>query len=46
MIPGRPPDKRRNQVIYYLYKHNRRRSLRGIDQQVAKAEKAVTAQTP
>ncbi len=34
----RPPD----QVIYYQYRHDRaRRTLRGIDEQVAKAEKAV-----
>src|SRR6185369_2223179 len=34
---------RRDQVIYYQYRADRaRRSLRGIDEQIAKAEKAVT----
>jgi hypothetical protein len=38
--------KRRDQVIYYQYRHDRaRRTLRGIDEQVAKAEKAVTGKT-
>jgi hypothetical protein len=40
--PAGPTDKRRDQVIYYQYRHDRaRRTLRGIDEQVAKAEKAV-----
>ena len=39
--PG-PTARRRDQVIYYHYRHDRaRRSLRGIDEQVTKAEKAV-----
>jgi DDE family transposase len=37
-----PGDKRRDQVVYYQYKADRaRRTLRGIDEQVAKAERAV-----
>jgi Transposase DDE domain len=45
--PAGPTDKRRDQVIYYQYRAERaRRTLRGIDQQVAKAEKAVAGQTP
>jgi hypothetical protein len=37
---------RRDQVIYYQYKADRaRRTLRGIDEQVAKAEKAVAGKT-
>ena len=46
--PGRPPTaRRRDQVIYYQYRHDRaRRSLRGIDEQVAKAEKAVAGKAP
>jgi len=40
--PAGPADKRRDQTIYYQYRHDRaRRTLRGIDEQVAKAEKAV-----
>jgi Transposase DDE domain len=40
--PAGPTDHRRDQVIYYQYKHDRaRRTLRGIDEQVAKAERAV-----
>lgn len=40
--PAGATDKRRDQVIYYQYKADRaRRTLRGIDEQVAKAEKAV-----
>lgn len=40
--PAGPADKRRDQVIYYQYRADRaRRTLRGIDEQVAKAEKAV-----
>lgn len=36
-----------DRVIYYQYRHDRaRRSLRGIDEQVAKAEKAVEGKAP
>jgi hypothetical protein len=43
--PAGPRDQRRDQVIYYQYKADRaRRTLHGIDQQVAKAEKAVAGQ--
>jgi hypothetical protein len=45
--PAGPTDNRRDQTIYYQYRYERaRRSLRGIDQQVAKAEKAVAGQAP
>jgi hypothetical protein len=38
---------RRDRTIYYQYKHDRaRRTLRGIDQQVAKAERAVAGDVP
>ena len=38
---------RRDKVIYYQYRADRgRRTLRGIDEQVAKAEKAVAGQVP
>jgi Transposase DDE domain len=41
------PSGGRDQVFYYQYRHDRaRRTLRGIDQQVAKAEKAVAGQVP
>lgn len=44
--PAGPNDHRRDQVIYYQYKADRaRRTLRGIDQQIAKAEKAVAGKT-
>jgi len=40
--PAATSDRRRDQVFYYQYSHDRaRRTLRGIDEQVAKAEKAV-----
>ncbi|MFB9728715.1 IS1634 family transposase [Haloechinothrix salitolerans] len=40
--PAGHTDNRRDQVIYYQYRADRaRRTLRGIDEQVAKAEKAV-----
>lgn len=40
--PAGPADKRRDQTVYYQYRADRaRRTLRGIDDQVAKAEKAV-----
>jgi hypothetical protein len=35
--PASPSDKRRDQVIYYQYRHDRaRRTLRGIDEQVGR----------
>ena len=38
---------RRDQVIYYQYKADRaRRTLRGVDEQVKKAEQAVAGKTP
>jgi hypothetical protein len=40
--PAGPADKRRDQVIYYQYKADRaRRSRRGIDDQVTKAERCT-----
>jgi hypothetical protein len=40
--PAARSDKRRDQIFYYQYRADRaRRTLRGIDEQVAKAEKAV-----
>jgi hypothetical protein len=45
--PAGPNGDRRDQVIYYQYRHDRaRRTLRGIDQQVAKAERAVAGLAP
>jgi Transposase DDE domain len=45
--PAGPTDQRRDQVIYYQYRADRaRRTLRGIDEQVAKAEKAVAGKAP
>jgi transposase len=45
--PAGPADKRRDQIIYYQYRDDRaRRTLRGIDQQVAKAENAVAGKAP
>jgi len=45
--PAGPTDKRRDQVFYYQYKADRaRRTLRGIDQQIAKAERAVAGKEP
>jgi transposase len=45
-VAGPPTDKRRNQVRYYQYKHDRaRRTLKGIDEQVRKAEQAVAGKT-
>jgi hypothetical protein len=42
-----PNDDRRDQVIYYQYKADRARwTLRGIDEQVTKAEKAVAGKVP
>ena len=38
---------RRDQVIYYQYRHDRgRRTLRGIDEQVRKAEQAIAGNAP
>jgi hypothetical protein len=45
--PAGPSSKRCDQVIYYQYKADRaRRTLRGIDEQVAKAAKAVAGLAP
>lgn len=45
--PAGPNGGCRDQLIYYQYRHDRaRRTLRGIGEQVAKAEKAVTGQVP
>ena len=45
--PARPNGGHRDQVIYYQYKADRaRRTLRGIDEQVKKAEQAVAGQGP
>ena len=45
--PAGPNGGRRDQVIYYQYRHDRaRRTLRGIDEQVTKAEKAVAGKAP
>jgi hypothetical protein len=45
--PAGPRDKRRDQVIYYIYRADRaRRTLHGIDEQVAKAAKAVAGLAP
>jgi hypothetical protein len=45
--PAGPNGGRRDQVIYYQYRADRaRRTLRGIDEQIAKAEKAIAGKTP
>jgi transposase len=45
--PAGPTDARRDQVIYYQYKADRaRRTVRGIDEQITKAEKAVAGKAP
>jgi hypothetical protein len=45
--PAGPASKRRDKVIYYSYKADRaRRTLHGIDEQVAKAAKAVAGLAP
>ena len=45
--PAGPNGKRRDQVIYYQYRADRaRRTLHGIDEQVAKAAKAVAGLAP
>lgn len=44
--PAGPSDKRRDQVFYYQYSHDRgRRTLKGIEEQVRKAEQAVAGKT-
>jgi hypothetical protein len=44
--PAGPSDKRRDHTFLYQYRADRaRRSLRGIDQQIAKAENAVAGKT-
>ncbi len=45
--PAGPTDRRRDHTFYYRYSADRaRRTLKGIDEQVAKAEKAVAGITP
>jgi hypothetical protein len=45
--PAGASDARRDQVIYYQYRHDRaRRTLKGIDEQVTKAERAVAGKAP
>jgi hypothetical protein len=45
--PAGPSSKRRDQMIYYQYRADRaRRTLRGIDEQAAKAAKAVAGLAP
>ena len=45
--PAGPNGGHRDQVIYYQYRHDRaRRTLRGIDEQVAKAARAVAGLAP
>jgi hypothetical protein len=45
--PASPTDARRDQAIYYQYKSDRaRRTLRGIDEQIAKAERAIAGASP
>jgi hypothetical protein len=45
--PAGSADKRRDQVIYYQYRADRaRRSLRGIDEQIAKTKRAVAGKVP
>jgi hypothetical protein len=45
--PAGATDQRRDQVIYYQYRADRaRRSLRGIDEQIAKAERAIEGKAP
>ena len=40
-------DRRRDEVVYYQYRADRaRRTLRGIDEQIGKAEKAVAGKVP
>ncbi len=45
--PPGPNSTRRDQVIYYQYRADRaRRTLRGIDEQIGKAERAVAGKVP
>jgi hypothetical protein len=45
--PGGPNATRRDQVIYYQYRADRaRRTLKGIDEQIGKAERAVAGKMP
>jgi hypothetical protein len=45
--PAGPTAKRRDQVIYYQYRRDRaRRTLRGIGEQVTKAEQAINGKAP
>jgi hypothetical protein len=45
--PAGATDKRRDQIIYHQYTDGRaRRTLRGIDEQIAKAQKAVEGKIP
>jgi Transposase DDE domain len=45
--PGGSTGRHRDQVVYYQYKASRgRRTLRGIDEQVRKAEQAVAGKVP
>jgi DDE family transposase len=45
--PPGPNSSRRDQVIYYQYKADRaRRTLKGIDEQIGKAERAVAGKAP
>jgi hypothetical protein len=45
--PSGPKNDRRDQVIYYRYRADYgRRTLRGIDEQVKKAEQAIAGKTP
>jgi Transposase DDE domain len=45
--PAGPRDRRRDEVVYYQYRSDRaRRTLRGIDEQVTKAERAVAGKVP
>jgi hypothetical protein len=45
--PAGPDGGRRDQVIYYQYRHDRAgRTLRGIDEEVAKAEQTVAGKAP
>jgi hypothetical protein len=46
-MPAAPNDKRRDHAIFYQYRADRaRRTLRGIDEQVAKAAQAVAGKVP
>jgi len=46
-IPAGPSDRRRDHVVYYQYRAARaRRTLKGIDEQIAKAQSAVDGKIP